>query len=90
MQVNVGCSDDYATLKSGRYEFYYGYEVTLNGKVDDDDNDNEWCFQVKENGNVIMKLPTSEIIKQIDDKNLDYPRDFLIAGIGIWLLLKKK
>jgi len=86
MQINVGCSDDYASLDSGKYEFYYGYEVIYN----ENDDDSEWCFQVKEQGKEIMKIPTSEIIKQSGNSLLDYPRDFLIAGIGIWLLLKNK
>lgn len=82
MQVEQYYSDDYAGLKSGNIHFYYGYEVT-NEKDEDD-----WCFQVKIDGKETYRIPTSEIVKSIDDRQLDSPQDFLSAGIGIWLLLK--
>ncbi len=78
MQVEQYFSDDYAGLESGRYSFYYGYEVT--------DGD-EWCFIVKEKGNVVFKQTTSQINKSVNS-DLDRPNDYLLAGIGIWLLLK--
>lgn len=86
MQLDVFWSDDYAGLYSGKYQFYYGYEVTLN----DEDDDSEWCFQVKENGREIYKTPQSEIDKITKNcsGNIDSPKDYLLAGIGIWLLLK--
>ena len=80
MQVNQYYSNDYAGLVSGKYKFYYGYEVT-------NDKD-EWCFQVKENGIEIFKISEKEIEKNIDSHQLDMPQDFLVAGIGMWLLLK--
>jgi len=80
MQVNQYYSNDYAGLVSGRYKFYYGYEVT-------NDKD-EWCFQVKENGIEVFNISEKEIEKNIDSHQLDMPQDFLLAGIGMWLLLK--
>lgn len=80
MQVDYGCSDDYAVLMSGNLNFYYGYEVT--------DDADDWCFQVKKNGEEIFKISMNYIMKNVDNRQLDSPKDFLIAGIGIWLLLK--
>jgi hypothetical protein len=81
MQVEQYYSDDYAGLDSGNLKFYYGYEVT-------DPSTEEWCFQVKKNGIEIYKITTSKIEESIDNRQLDKPQDYLIAGIGIWLLLK--
>jgi hypothetical protein len=80
MQVEYAYSDDYAVLVSGNLNFYYGYEVT-------DEND-DWCFQVKKNGQEIFKISSDYIIKNIDGRQLEYPKDFLTAGIGVWLLFK--
>ena len=79
MQVEQYYSNDYAGLDSGRFSFYYGYEV-------EDPSTEEWCFQVKENNKEIFNITSSYIEKQIN--NLNTPQDYLIAGIGIWLLLK--
>ncbi len=83
MQVEQYYSDDYAGLVSGNLSFYYGYEVT-------DENSDDWCFQVKKNGKEIFKVTTTEIEKALQKPfmQLDNPTDYLIAGIGMWLLLK--
>lgn len=82
MQVEQYYSDDYAGMKSGRFEFYYGYEIV-------DKKNDEWCFQVKENGAQKYILTRSYIEQNIEDNmQLDKPQDYLIAGIGLWLLLK--
>jgi hypothetical protein len=107
MQLEQYYSDDYAGLVSGKYKFYYGYEVTnkisksgnndlessLSNVMDDEDDStwgtNNWCFQVKENGVEIFRASTLEIEKAIKDNNqLDDVKDYLLAGIGMWLLLK--
>lgn len=81
MQVEQYYSDDYAGLVSGNLSFYYGYEV-------EDPDTEEWCFIVKKNGLEVFRLTTSKIEESIDDRNLNMPQDYLVAGIGIWLLLK--
>jgi hypothetical protein len=81
MQVEQYYSDDYAGLVSGKYKFYYGYEV-------EDPLTEEWCFQVKENGKEIFKVTTKKIEESVDNRQLDNPQDYLVAGIGMWLLLK--
>ena len=82
MQVEQYYSDDYAGLVSGKYKFYYGYEVT------DPNDEDMWCFQVKENGIQIFLKTRKDIEYSIINTQLDKPQDYLIAGIGIWLLLK--
>ena len=81
MQVEQYYSDDYAGLISGNLKFYYGYEI-------EDKSTNEWCFQVKKDGIEIYRITTSFIEKSIDNRQLNNPQDYLVAGIGIWLLLK--
>ena len=81
MQVTYGYSDDYATLKSGELTFYYGYEQTF-------PETDEWCFTVEKNGIRLMTIPYSEIKKLSNEVELETISDFLMAGIGIYLLLK--
>jgi len=80
MQVDLAYSDDYAVLLSGSFQFYYGYE-----DVDQDDN---WCFTVKENGVETFRISTEWIEKNTNIDRLDSPRDYLLIGISIWKLLK--
>jgi len=82
MQVDSYYSDDYAGLESGYLNFYYGYEVT------DPADDGMWCFQVKKNGIEIFRVTREEIEKTKSYDQLNDVRDYLIAGIGMWLLLK--
>jgi len=81
MQVEQYYSDDYAGLESGKYQFYYGYEI-------EDKETEEWCFQVKENGEEIYRIISSDIEKNLDSRQLTMPQDYLVAGIGLWLLVK--
>ena len=81
MQVEQYYSDDYAGLDTGALQFYYGYEVQ-------DPETEDWCFRVKKNGQEIYRVTTTEIEKSIDNRQLDMPQDYLVAGIGMWLLLK--
>ena len=81
MQVEQYYSDDYAGLESGNLKFYYGYEV-------EDPLTKEWCFQVKKDGKEIYRITCSKIEESINNKQLHILQDYLIAGIGMWLLLK--
>ena len=68
--MNIGISDDYASLDAGDYHFYYGYEVT-----DDDDN---WMFEIRKHGKVIfLRKPEDLGCKKFDDT-----AEVLLAGIG--------
>lgn len=78
-QIEQYYSDDYAGLVSGKYSFYYGYEVT------DPNSEDDWCFQVKENNKVVYSLTATEL-KQINN-DLNDCKDYLLTGIGMWLLL---
>ena len=44
---------DYAGVESKNVKLYYGYEVT--------DENNEWCFQVTQNGQEVITIPSSEL-----------------------------
>lgn len=71
-------SDDYASLETERYDFYYGYEVTVG---------EEWAFQVKKKRGdrveVVYTLPASWVS---DDKTQHYEvADMLLLGIGKFL-----
>ena len=81
MQVEQYYSDDYAGLDAGNLKFYYGYEVV-------DEKTSDWCFQVKKNGKEVYRLTETEIRESVDTRQLDSMQDYLLAGIGIWLLLK--
>lgn len=81
MQVEQYYSDDYAGLESGNLKFYYGYEV-------EDPLTEDWCFQVKKDGKEIYRATRSKIEESVNNRQLDMPQDYLIAGIGMWLLLK--
>lgn len=81
MQLEQYYSDDYAGLKTGNLKFYYGYEI-------EDPLTEDWCFQVKKDGKEIFRVTTSKIEESINNRQLNMPQDYLIAGIGMWLLLK--
>ncbi len=81
MQVENYYSDDYAGLKAGNLEFYYGYEVMDPGSGD-------WCFEVKKAGQGIFRATATEIRMATQSDQLDGCRDYLIAGIGMWLMLR--
>jgi sensor histidine kinase YesM len=48
----------------------------------------DWCFQVKKDGKEIYRVTRSKIEESVNNRQLDIPQDYLIAGIGMWLLLK--
>ena len=81
MQVEQYYSDDYAGLNSGNLKFYYGYEV-------EDPLTEDWCFQIKKDDKEIYRATRSKIEESVNNRQLDMPQDYLIAGIGMWLLLK--
>jgi len=80
MQVEEYHSDDYAGLESGNLKFYFGYEEI-------DEKTEEWCFVAKKDNKEILRIPQSELNKKCKNM-LDMPQDYLIFGIGIYLLLK--
>ncbi len=83
MQKEVYYSDDYAGIDAGNLKFYYGYEVVK--KVDEEE---EWCFQVKKDGKEVFKATTTDIEKSVKECPFRDVRDYLLAGISMWLLSK--
>jgi hypothetical protein len=74
-------------LQSGKYDFYYGYEVTVCPEHDlkcpegYDCDKAEWAFQAKVDDKVVMTIPTSKLHPV---KN-EVPFWYLVAGIGHFL-----
>ncbi len=80
-------SSDYAGCSARGVNFYYGYEVTKCSKCRKVDNgdcevtcpdaDQEWCFEAKRDGKVVMTLSASELDCEMSD-NMVAP---LVTGI---------
>lgn len=93
-KIDVYCSDDYAGLDSGKYHFYFGYEVThCPVKSHKDDNDcyekdcdkREDCFIATIDEKEVMKLTRSQLHPKTDEDVLF----LLLAGIGHFLKKEK-
>lgn len=93
-KVWYGSSDDYVTMVTNDLHFYYGYEVTL-GDPEVDDEPVEWCFQIStvkraadglgfKSEKPFFLMTTSQIKEKLPNTHLVDPRDYLIAGIGIF------
>ena len=85
MKNEIYYSDDYAGLNAGDLRFYYGYEVIK--KFDNEDE--EWCFNVVKDDKEIFCKPTSELQQYVKDCPKRDVRDFLLAGISLWLVSQK-
>lgn len=74
-------SDDYAVLRSGSYDFYYGYEYTVPEVVDyDTDEDFEWAFVAWRDGEEVMRTTARELGSPTD--YWEDPSVTLLRGIG--------
>ena len=82
MKKEIYYSDDYAGLDAGDLRFYYGYEVTL--QVDDEDE--EWCFNVVKDGKEVFCKTTSQLEEFVKECPYRDVRDYLMAGIALWLV----
>lgn len=84
--VEIFNSDDYATMVSGNLYFYYGYEETNpTKKINDKFIDDEWCFVVKKNNIKIFEITQTQIEKEYKNYIFYDVKDYLLAGIGIFL-----
>jgi len=86
-KVEVGVSDDYATLTVGKLEFYFGYERTYCPKCGKDNlecehESSEWCFTAKRAGKELMRIPQSKLV---DEDSWPEMATALLAGIGKFL-----
>lgn len=75
--TKIYTASDYASLKTADLEFYYGYEV-------EDPETEDWCFTVKKGNKEIFRLTKTEIENQ-SNIDADDTKDYLTAGMGIWL-----
>lgn len=91
--MDIYRSDDYAGIKIGNKEYYYGYEHTWckkHQKIDckdetcDEQSKKEWIFIVLYKGEIIQFYPTGYLkrkFKNIDDNDM---YSFLAAGIALY------
>ena len=80
MKTTLYAGSDHAELKAGRIVAYYGPDY----KIDDPDsaNSGEWCFCLFKDSKEKMRIPTT----QLDDLgNMGSPKDYLLAGIALYL-----
>ncbi len=74
MKVDTGISSDYAVVTISNdediYEFYYGYEVTL---------EDEWCFRASHNKEVTCQIKASDLSGAGDSYN---PVECLLSGMA--------
>lgn len=76
---NLGVSDDYASLDTGRFFFYYGYEEPVDGG---------WGFVVKDNKVPVARYSHAKIVEEggrFFHEDGEEPMYYLLAGIGLWL-----
>lgn len=85
MKKEIYYSDDYAGLDAGDLRFYYGYEVTL--QVDDEVE--ECCFNVVKDGKEVFCKTTSQLEEFVKECPYRDVRDYLMAGIALWLVSQK-
>ena len=73
MTWKVGISDDYAIMRGGKMQFYYGYEEI---------NDNgDWLFQVIQDKELKMIRTAKQLEQDVDEE----PVRVLLEGISRWL-----
>jgi hypothetical protein len=80
---NTCSSGDYAGMRNGKYDFYYGYEQTIPINVEDDE-DYEWAFVACENGIEVIRCTA----KDLGHHQFDDATDVLLSGIATWLSKK--
>lgn len=88
---NIAISDDYASIRSGPYEFYYGYE-SLSCRIHGDNNqaceanncdETEWAFTVLKNARTLVKVPGSSLGRTKPGERVE---DRLMAGLSRFLV----
>lgn len=87
-KIDTYIASDYAGLKAGKYEFYFGYEITVCPKHKSSDecseadcDKGEWAFQATISGKEVMKVPESKLYPRKNES----PEFYLLAGIGKFL-----
>lgn len=104
-EIDIYEASDYAGLKAGGYDFYYGYEVIYcpkhsyagiqesphcahdNNADNECDNDTEWCFTARKDGEIFASYIQSDLETLI--KNEDNTSEYILAGIATMLKEKK-
>ncbi|MCP4336516.1 MAG: hypothetical protein GY679_01535 [Mycoplasma sp.] len=101
MKADFYCSDDYVTLVTNKYSFYYGYEYIYCEKEkrvmdcryhsDDCDCEQEWSFVVEDrskNDEIIFSLPASKLNNNKEDES-KYPNIHASFAYGITLFYEE-
>lgn len=87
--IDVYAKSDYAGLRVGGIEFYFGYEDTFceeHGTICCVDycDESEWAFVVKRGSDELMRIPKSKLHPIVGEEMMFY----LLAGIGHYLKQK--
>lgn len=72
--IASGSSDDYAYMKVGDLDFYYGYERT--------DDEGRWCFTATRGHAEVVRVPYTEL--GFGASEFDVDRN-LLYGIGLFI-----
>ena len=84
-KIRLSTASDYAVLKVGALEFYYGYEygmlMALTGVPTDAD---AWGFIVRQEHMVIYHRAYEAGIEQIQ-RDRESTAECLLVGIGFWI-----
>lgn len=87
--IEIHISDDYATLSTYNYGFYYGYE--FDRKETDDDTEDIWGFEVCEEEKIgAFRISYEEMSKYENCPDQWECEKCLLFGIGLWLENNKK
>jgi len=89
--IDVYAKSDYAGLKLGEIEFYYGYEDTFceehgSQRCVDFCDKSEWAFTVRLKGEEVIRIPQSKLHPKAGEEVMFY----LLAGIGHYLKRKEQ
>lgn len=90
--LEVYFSDDYAGMKSPRFDFYFGYEATLcshGADSRDCECEKDYCFTATHKGEEVARYTQAELDEAVTyaSPKLDFgePYGYLLAGIGRYL-----
>lgn len=81
--IRVWNNDDYASLETEEYDFYFGYESAVS---EEDGGTGEWAFTVnsKKSGERLARIEEPELDRLLAGSRNE-PVEYLLCGIGIFI-----
>lgn len=71
-------SSTYASAKAGKYNFYYGFEIT-------DPVTQDWCFVVRKSDKEIFRVTNEVLLNYCSEPT---PLGMLVAGLALYFANK--